>query len=82
MADHSHPGRYAWTCCARGAPAGRSPWPYTCPTSVVQADAPGLDDEAMLANLVGLALLVILDTLTPFEPLTFVLHDMSDVPFD
>jgi RNA polymerase sigma-70 factor (ECF subfamily) len=47
-----------------------------------------LDDEidperqALLADSVGLALLVVLDTLTPAERLAFVLHDMFAVPFD
>jgi RNA polymerase sigma factor (sigma-70 family) len=40
------------------------------------------EHQAMLADSVGLALLVVLDTLTPVERLTFVLHDMFDVPFD
>ena len=35
-----------------------------------------------MADSVGLALLVVLDTLTPAERLAFVLHDMFDVPFD
>jgi RNA polymerase sigma-70 factor, ECF subfamily len=39
-------------------------------------------DEALLADSVGLALLIVLDTLTPSERLAFVLHDMFDVPFD
>jgi RNA polymerase sigma-70 factor (ECF subfamily) len=38
--------------------------------------------EAVLADSVGLALLVVLDTLTPAERLAFVLHDMFAVPFD
>lgn len=38
--------------------------------------------EALLADAVGLALLVVLDTLTPAERLAFVLHDLFDVPFD
>jgi RNA polymerase sigma-70 factor (ECF subfamily) len=38
--------------------------------------------EAILADSVGLALLVVLETLTPAERLAFVLHDMFDVPFD
>src|SRR4029079_13025275 len=44
----------------------------------------GLDPEheALLADSVGLALLVVLDTLTPAERLAFVLHDMFGVPFD
>jgi RNA polymerase sigma factor (sigma-70 family) len=42
----------------------------------------GPEDEAVLADSVGLALLVVLDTLTPAERLAFVLHDMFGVPFD
>ncbi|MCO1654074.1 sigma-70 family RNA polymerase sigma factor [Pseudonocardia humida] len=38
--------------------------------------------EAVLADSVGLALLVVLDTLAPAERLAFVLHDMFAVPFD
>jgi RNA polymerase sigma-70 factor, ECF subfamily len=40
------------------------------------------EHEAMLADSVGLALLVVLETLTPAERLAFVLHDMFAVPFD
>jgi RNA polymerase sigma-70 factor, ECF subfamily len=40
------------------------------------------EDEALLADSVGLALLVVLQTLTPAERLAFVLHDMFDLPFD
>jgi RNA polymerase sigma-70 factor (ECF subfamily) len=40
------------------------------------------EQEALLAESVGLALLVVLDTLAPAERLAFVLHDMFDVPFD
>lgn len=40
------------------------------------------EDEALLADSVGLALLVVLDTLTPAERLAFVLHDMFQLPFD
>jgi RNA polymerase sigma-70 factor (ECF subfamily) len=40
------------------------------------------EHEAVLADSVGSALLVVLDTLTPAERLTFVLHDMFAVPFD
>ena len=40
------------------------------------------EDEAVLADSVGLALLVVLDTLTPAERLAFVLHDLFAVPFD
>ena len=40
------------------------------------------EQEALLADSVGLALLVVLDRLTPAERLAFVLHDMFDVPFE
>jgi RNA polymerase sigma factor (sigma-70 family) len=40
------------------------------------------EDEAVLADSLGLALLVVLDTLTPPERLAFVLHDMFGVPFE
>jgi RNA polymerase sigma-70 factor (ECF subfamily) len=38
--------------------------------------------ETLLADTVGIALLVVLDTLTPSERLAFVLHDMFALPFD
>ena len=40
------------------------------------------EEEALRADSVGLALLVVLDRLTPAERLAFVLHDMFDVPFE
>jgi RNA polymerase sigma-70 factor, ECF subfamily len=40
------------------------------------------EQEALLADSVGLALLVVLDTLAPAERLSFVLHDMFGVPFE
>jgi RNA polymerase sigma factor (sigma-70 family) len=40
------------------------------------------DEEALLADSVGLALLVVLDTLSPAERLAFVLHDMFELPFE
>src|SRR5262249_59988865 len=40
------------------------------------------EHQALLADSVGLALLVVLDMLTPAERLAFVLHDMFAVPFD
>ena len=42
----------------------------------------GPEEEAALADSVGIALLVVLDTLTPPERLAFVLHDMFAVPFE
>ncbi|GAA2374925.1 sigma-70 family RNA polymerase sigma factor [Nonomuraea africana] len=53
------------------------------PDPVVVADAPGDPErEAMLADSVGLAMMVVLDTLAPAERLAFVLHDMFAVPFE
>jgi RNA polymerase sigma factor (sigma-70 family) len=40
------------------------------------------EQEALLADSVGLALLVVLEHLTPAERLAFVLHDMFELPFD
>ena len=53
------------------------------PDPVVSREA-GLqpDEEALLADSVGLALFVVLDTLTPAERLAFVLHDMFQLPFE
>jgi RNA polymerase sigma factor (sigma-70 family) len=45
------------------------------------ADGPTPEQEALLADSVGLALLVVLDTLTPAERVAFVLHDVFDFPF-
>jgi RNA polymerase sigma-70 factor (ECF subfamily) len=45
-------------------------------------DGASPEDEALIADSVGLALLVVLETLTPSERLAFVLHDMFGVPFD
>jgi RNA polymerase sigma factor (sigma-70 family) len=46
------------------------------------ADGIDPEHEALLADSVGLALLVVLETLTPAERLAYVLHDMFSVPFD
>ena len=47
-----------------------------------RTDGTDPEHEALLADSVGLALLVILDTLKPAERLAFVLHDIFGVPFD
>jgi RNA polymerase sigma-70 factor, ECF subfamily len=47
-----------------------------------RADGTDPEHEALLADSVGLALLVVLETLTPAERLAFVLHDMFAMPFD
>jgi RNA polymerase sigma-70 factor (ECF subfamily) len=49
---------------------------------VSHADRSDPESEAMLADSVGLAMLVVLDTLTPAERLAFVLHDTFAVPFE
>jgi RNA polymerase sigma-70 factor (ECF subfamily) len=46
------------------------------------ADRLDPEQEVLLADSVGLALMVVLETLTPAERLAFVLHDMFAVPFD
>ena len=50
--------------------------------SPARAAGPDPEREAVLADSVGLALLVVLETLAPDERLAFVLHDMFDLPFD
>ena len=49
------------------------------PRLAATADA---EQEALLAESVGLAMLVVLDRLTPAERVAFVLHDMFDLPFE
>src|SRR5690349_5842944 len=51
-------------------------------SAVSDADGTGPEAEALLADSMGPALLVILHTLAPAERLAFVLHDMFAVPFD
>ena len=46
------------------------------------AAAPDPDHEALLAESIGLALMIVLDTLSPAERIAFVLHDMFGVPFE
>jgi RNA polymerase sigma factor (sigma-70 family) len=53
------------------------PDPIVDPVDGVQPE-----HETLLADAVGLALLVVLETLSPPERLAFVLHDMFDIPFD
>ncbi|MFE0191207.1 RNA polymerase sigma factor SigJ [Streptomyces sp. NPDC058989] len=49
---------------------------------VSRLDSVDPEKEAVLADSVGLALLVVLETLTPVERLAFVLHDLFAMPFD
>ena len=65
----------SWPGAAEAAGAGAAVAPG-------RPAAPGdPEDEAVLADSVGLALLVVLDMLTPAERLAFVLHDMFAMPF-
>ncbi len=50
------------------------------PEPIVQDDGP--EQQAELADSVGMALLVVLDALAPAERLAFVLHDVFAMPFD
>src|SRR6266508_4983795 len=50
--------------------------------SVSREDGIDPETEALLGDSVGLALLVVLETLAPAERVSFVLHDMFAVPFD
>jgi RNA polymerase sigma-70 factor (ECF subfamily) len=53
------------------------------PDPVVSHEGPlQPDEQALLADSVGLALLVVLDTLSPPERVAFVLHDLFDLPFE
>jgi RNA polymerase sigma factor (sigma-70 family) len=59
------------------------PFDVRVPEPIVdRADGTDPEHEALLADSVGLALLVVLETLNPAERLAFVLHDMFAVPFD
>src|SRR5512147_230705 len=49
---------------------------------VVRGEGADPEGDAVLADSVGVALLVVLDRLTPAERLAFVLHDLFAVPFD
>jgi RNA polymerase sigma-70 factor (ECF subfamily) len=55
----------------------RLPDPVVLPEGNLQPE-----EEALLADAVGLAMLIVLDTLAPAERLAFVLHDMFDMPFE
>jgi RNA polymerase sigma factor (sigma-70 family) len=58
------------------------PFDVRVPEPIVdRADGADPEHEALLADSVGLALLVVLETLSPPERLAFVLHDMFGVPF-
>ena len=50
--------------------------------AAIHQTRPDPANEALLADSVGLAMLVVLDTLAPAERVAFVLHDMFEIPFD
>ena len=60
---------------------GEQPLELNMPDFIVSRE-PSPEDKAALADSVGLALLVVLETLAPAERLAFVLHDMFALPFD
>ena len=67
------------------ARAARGEQPLTDPLPdpvVTEWDEADPEHEALVADSVGLALMVVLDTLTPAERVAFVLHDVFGVPFD
>jgi RNA polymerase sigma factor (sigma-70 family) len=63
---------------SRPQPAAKPDLPEP-PTGPSESDP---EHEALLADEVGLAMLVVLDTLTPAERVAFVLHDVFAIPFD
>jgi RNA polymerase sigma factor (sigma-70 family) len=52
------------------------------PQEAVGDSRVGPEEEALLADSVGLALYVVMDALTPAERVSFVLHDVFEIPFD
>ena len=73
---HEEPVGDSWPSAAEALAGGRA---AARPRGAGPAANP--EDEVVLADSVGLALLVVLDTLTPAERLAFVLHDMFAMPF-
>src|SRR5919107_669914 len=76
-------GRVALNMLRSRKTRGEQPLEAHLPDPIVDR-AEGIDPEheALLADSVGLALLVVLETLRPAERLAYVLHDMFTVPFD
>ena len=52
------------------------------PVEAARSHQAGPEEQALLADSVGLALYVVMDALTPAERVSFVLHDVFEVPFD
>jgi RNA polymerase sigma factor (sigma-70 family) len=76
-------GRVSLDMLRRRRTRGEEPLGPHVPEPIVSPeDGVSPEQEALLADSVGLALLVVLETLNPAERLAFVLHDMFGVPFD
>lgn len=77
-------GRVCLDALRRRASQPERPLGVRLPDPVIGRSPGGVDpaDEALAADALGFALLVVLDTLTPAERLAFVLHDVFRIPFD
>src|SRR5918995_810889 len=76
-------GRVALNMLRSRKTRGEEPLEAHLPDPIVdRADGIDPEHEALLSDSVGLALLVVLETLTPAERLAYVLHDMFSVPFE
>lgn len=76
-------GRVCLDMLRSRASRGEEPLDVRVPDPIVsREDGVDPEHEALLADSVGLALLVVLETLAPAERLAFVLHDLFAVPFD
>src|ERR1700704_2597586 len=67
---------------SRKARRGEAPGAHVSDAIVSREDGIDPEHEVLLADSVGLALLVVLETLAPAERVAFVLHDLFNVPFD
>ncbi|SEF16093.1 sigma-70 family RNA polymerase sigma factor [Jiangella alba] len=75
-------GRVCLDMLRSRAKRGELPLEPRLPDPIVSEPATDPEHQAVIADSVGLALLVVLDSLSPPERLAFVLHDMFGVPFD
>src|SRR5215216_1528670 len=77
-------GRVALNMLRSRKTRGEQPLDAHLPDQIVDRAEGGIDPEheALLSDSLGLALLVVLETLTPAERLAYVLHDMFSVPFE
>jgi RNA polymerase sigma-70 factor (ECF subfamily) len=76
-------GRVCLDILRRRRASAEVPFGSWLPEPIVTIDdSPNPEEEVLAADAVGLALLVVLETLSPAERLAFVLHDMFGVPFE